>query len=111
VGKAAHPATPTLDARAGLPFPAPCRRSLERGKPGAVSLAKVGGKPKAKGKSPDRTLRRLLAMDLQVLPFTWEAGTLDPLAWPLGHRACWAAGKVRRLLVLTGNRSWLSAGR
>jgi len=50
-------------------------------------------------------------MDLQVLPFTWEAGTLDPLAWPLGHRACWAAGKVRRLLVLTGDRSWLSAGR
>ena len=73
----------------------------------AVNLAEVVGKLKAKGKEPDRILRRLLAMGLEVLPFTLEealeAGALDPLTRPLGlslgDRACLAAGKVRRLPV------------
>jgi ribonuclease VapC len=81
----------------------------------AVNLAEVVGKLKAKGKDPDRTLRRLLAMGLEVLPFTLEealeAGALDPLTRPLGlslgDRACLAAGKVRRLPVLTTDRGWL----
>jgi ribonuclease VapC len=85
----------------------------------AVNLAEVVGKLKAKGKDPDRILRRLLAMGLEVLPFTLEealeealeAGALDPLTRPLGlslgDRACLAAGKVRRLPVLTTDRSWL----
>jgi PIN domain nuclease of toxin-antitoxin system len=76
----------------------------------AVNLAEVVGKLKAKGKDPDRILRRLLA-SLEVLPFTLEAGALDPLTRPLGlslgDRACLAAGKVRRLPVLTTDRSWL----
>jgi PIN domain nuclease of toxin-antitoxin system len=54
----------------------------------AVNLAEVVGKLKAKGKDPDRILRRLLAMGLEVLPFTLEealeAGALDPLTRPLG---------------------------
>ena len=77
----------------------------------AVNLAEVVGKLKAKGKDPDRILRWLLAMGLEVLPFTLEAGTLNPLTRPLGlslgDRACMAAGKVRRLPVLTTDRSWL----
>lgn len=81
----------------------------------AVNLAEVVGKLKVKGKDPDRILRRLLAMGLEVLPFTLEealeAGALDPLTRPLGlslgDRACLAAGKVRRLPVLTTDRSWL----
>jgi len=77
----------------------------------AVNLAEVVGKLKAKGKDPDRILRWLLAMGLEVLPFTLEAGALDPLTRPLGlslgDRACLAAGKVRRLPVLTTDRSWL----
>jgi ribonuclease VapC len=81
----------------------------------AVNLAEVVGKLKTKGKDPDRILRRLLAMGLEVLPFTLEealeAGALDPLTRPLGlslgDRACLAAGKVRRLPVLTTDRSWL----
>jgi ribonuclease VapC len=81
----------------------------------AVNLAEVVGKLKSKGKDPDRILRRLLAMGLEVLPFTLEealeAGALDPLTRPLGlslgDRACLAAGKVHRLPVLTTDRSWL----
>jgi ribonuclease VapC len=81
----------------------------------AVNLAEVVGKLKTKGKDPDRILRRLLAMGLEVLPFTLEealeAGALDPLTRPLGlslgDQACLAAGKVRRLPVLTTDRSWL----
>ena len=59
-------------------------------------------------------MRRLLAMGLEVLPFTLEealeAGALDPLTRPLGlslgDRACLAAGKVRGLAVLTADRTW-----
>jgi ribonuclease VapC len=82
---------------------------------GAVNLAEVVGKLKTKGKDPDRILRRLLAMGLEVPPFTLEealeAGALDPLTRPLGlslgDRACLAAGKARRLPVLTTDRGWL----
>ena len=81
----------------------------------AVNLAEVAGKLKAKGKDPDRMVRRLLAMGLEVLPFTLEealeAGALDPLTRPLGLSlgdwACLAAGKVRGLPVLTADRDWL----
>jgi len=69
----------------------------------AVNLAEVAGKLKARGKDPERIVRRLLAMGLEVLPFTLEealeAGALDlltrPLGLSLGDRACLAAGKVR----------------
>jgi ribonuclease VapC len=48
-----------------------------------VNLAEVAGKLKAKEKDPDRIVGRLLAMGLEVLPFTLEealeAGRLDPL--------------------------------
>ncbi len=81
----------------------------------AVNLAEVAGKLKARGKDPERIVRRLLAMGLEVLPFTLEealeAGALDPLTRPLGlslgDRACLAAGKVRGLPVLTADRGWL----
>ena len=64
----------------------------------AVNLAEVAGKLKARGKDPERIVRRLLAMGLEVLPFTLEealeAGALDPLTRPLGlslgDRACLA---------------------
>ncbi|BCP67533.1 type II toxin-antitoxin system VapC family toxin [Thermus thermophilus] len=80
----------------------------------AVNLAEVAGKLKARGKDPERIVRRLLAMGLEVLPFTLEealeAGALDPLTRPLGlslgDRACLAAGKVRGLAVLTADRTW-----
>lgn len=80
----------------------------------AVNLAEVAGKLKAKGKDPERIVRRLLAMGLEVLPFTLEealeAGALDPLTRPLGlslgDRACLAAGRVRGLAVLTADRTW-----
>ena len=36
----------------------------------AVNLAEVAGKLKARGKDPERIVRRLLAMGLEVLPFT-----------------------------------------
>ena len=80
----------------------------------AVNLAEVAGKLKARGKGPERIVRRLLAMGLEVLPFTLEealeAGALDPLTRPLGlslgDRACLAAGKVRGLAVLTADRTW-----
>ena len=80
----------------------------------AVNLAEVVGKLKARGKDPERIVRRLLAMGLEVLPFTLEealeAGALDPLTRPLGlslgDRACLAAGKVRGLAVLTADRTW-----
>ncbi|TFU26275.1 hypothetical protein [Thermus tengchongensis] len=57
---------------------------------------------------------RLVAMGLEVLPFTLEealeAGALDPLTRPLGlslgDRACLAAGRVRGLAVLTADRTW-----
>ena len=79
----------------------------------AVNLAEVAGKLKARGKDPERIVRRLLAMGLEVLPFTLEealeAGALDPLTRPLGlslgDRACLAAGKVRGLAVLTADRT------
>lgn len=81
---------------------------------GAVNLAEVAGKLKARGKDPERIVRRLVAMGLEVLPFTLEealeAGALDPLTRPLGlslgDRACLAAGKVRGLAVLTADRTW-----
>ena len=80
----------------------------------AVNLAEVAGKLKARGKDPERIVRRLLAMGLEVLPFTLEeaveAGALDPLTRPLGlslgARACLAAGRVRGLAVLTADRTW-----
>ena len=80
----------------------------------AVNLAEVAGKLKARGKDPERIVRRLLAMGLEVLPFTLEealeAGALDPLTRPLGlslgDRACLAAGRVRGLAVLTADRPW-----
>ena len=80
----------------------------------AVNLAEVAGKLKARGKDPERIVRRLLAMGLEVLPFTLEealeAGALDPLTRPLGlslgSGACLAAGKVRGLAVLTADRTW-----
>lgn len=80
----------------------------------AANLAEVAGKLKARGKDPERIVRRLLAMGLEVLPFTLEealeAGALDPLTRPLGlslgDRACLAAGKVRGLAVLTADRTW-----
>ena len=80
----------------------------------AVNLAEVAGKLKARGKDPERIVRRLLAMGLEVLPLTLEealeAGALDPLTRPLGlslgDRACLAAGKVRGLAVLTADRTW-----
>lgn len=80
----------------------------------AVNLAEVAGKLKARGKDPERIVRRLLAMGLEVLPFTLEealeAGALDPLTRPLGlslgDRACLAAGRVRGLAVLTADRTW-----
>ena len=80
----------------------------------AVNLAEVAGKLKARGKDPERIVRRLLAMGLEVLPFTLEealeAGALDPLTRPLGlslgDRACLAAGQVRGLAVLTADRTW-----
>ena len=80
----------------------------------AVNLAEVAGKLKARGKDTERIVRRLLAMGLEVLPFTLEealeAGALDPLTRPLGlslgDRACLAAGKVRGLAVLTADRTW-----
>lgn len=80
----------------------------------AVNLAEVAGKLKARGKDPERIVRRLLAMGLEVLPFTLEealeAGALDPLTRPLGlslgDRACLAAGRVRGLPVLTTDRTW-----
>ena len=80
----------------------------------AVNLAEVAGKLKARGKDPERIVRRLLAMGLEVLPFTLEealeAGALDPLTRPLGlslgDRACLAAGKVSGLAVLTADRTW-----
>ncbi|BFH77250.1 PIN domain-containing protein (plasmid) [Thermus thermophilus] len=80
----------------------------------AVNLAEVAGKLKARGKDPERIVRRLVAMGLEVLPFTLEealeAGALDPLTRPLGlslgDRACLAAGKVRGLAVLTADRTW-----
>ena len=79
----------------------------------AVNLAEVAGKLKARGKDPERIVRRLLAMGLEVLPFTLEealeAGALDPLTRPLGlslgDRAGLAAGKVRGLAVLTADRT------
>ena len=40
----------------------------------AVNLAEVAGKLKARGKDPERIVRRLLAMGLEVLPFTLEEG-------------------------------------
>ncbi|GGM99570.1 hypothetical protein GCM10007092_11880 [Thermus composti] len=80
----------------------------------AVNLAEVAGKLKARGKDPERIVRRLLAMGLEILPFTLEealeAGALDPLTRPLGlslgDRACLAAGRVRGLAVLTADRTW-----
>ena len=80
----------------------------------AVNLAEAAGKLKARGKDPERIVRRLLAMGLEVLPFplaeALEAGALDPLTRPLGlslgDRACLAAGKVRGLAVLTADRTW-----
>ncbi|SDF38188.1 PIN domain nuclease, a component of toxin-antitoxin system (PIN domain) [Thermus arciformis] len=83
----------------------------------AVNLAEVAGKLKARGKDPERIVRRLVAMGLEVLPFTLEealeAGALDPLTRPLGlslgDRACLAAGKVRGLAVLTADRTWAGA--
>ena len=80
----------------------------------AVNLAEVAGKLKARGKDPERIVRRLLAMGLEVLPFTLEealeAGALDPWTRPLGlslgDRACLAAGKVHGLAVLTADRTW-----
>ena len=86
----------------------------ERAAISAVNLAEVAGKLKARGKDPERIVRRLLAMGLEVLPFTLEealeAGALDPLTRPLGlslgDRACLAAGKVRGLAVLTADRTW-----
>ncbi|GAA6744484.1 MULTISPECIES: type II toxin-antitoxin system VapC family toxin [Thermus] len=80
----------------------------------AVNLAEVAGKLKTRGKDPERIVRRLLAMGLEVLPFTLEealeAGALDPLTRPLGlslgDRACLAAGRVRGLAVLTADRTW-----
>jgi predicted nucleic acid-binding protein len=57
----------------------------------AVNLAEVVGKLKAKGKDPDRILRRLLAMGLEVLPFTLEealeAGAIDPRPQGAGRPA------------------------
>lgn len=69
----------------------------------AVNLAEVVGKLKTKGKDPDRILRRLLAMGLEVPPFTLEAGALDPLTRPLGlflgDRACsWPLGRCAACL-------------
>lgn len=83
----------------------------------AVNLAEVVGKLKAKGKDPDRIVRRLLALGLEVLDFTLgealEAGALDPLTrslgLSLGDRACLATGKVHGLPVLTTDRAWAGA--
>ena len=80
----------------------------------AVNLAEVAGKLKARGKDPERIVRRLLAMGLEVLPFTLEAalagGALGRLTRSLGlslaDRACLAAGRVRGLAVLTADRTW-----
>ncbi|MEZ0321389.1 MAG: type II toxin-antitoxin system VapC family toxin [Thermus sp.] len=80
----------------------------------AVNLAEVVGKLRSKGKDADRIVARLLAMGLEVVPFTLEealeAGTLDPLTRPLGlslgDRACLATGKVRGLEILTADRAW-----
>ena len=80
----------------------------------AVNLAEVAGKLKARGKDPERIVRRLLAMGLEVLPCdledALEAGALDPLsrrlALSLGGLAGLAAGRVRGLAVLTADRTW-----
>ena len=80
----------------------------------AVNLAEVVGKLKGRGKDADRIVARLLAMGLEVVPFTLEealeAGALDPLTRPLGFslgdRACLATGKVRGLEILTTDRAW-----
>ena len=61
----------------------------------AVNLAEVAGKLKARGKDPERIVRRLLAMGLP-----------RPLGLSVGDRACLAAGRVRGLAVRTADRTW-----
>ncbi|WP_243093843.1 type II toxin-antitoxin system VapC family toxin [Thermus thalpophilus] len=81
----------------------------------AVNLAEVLGKLKGRGKDPGRLLPKVLALGLEVLPFTQEeamvAAELDPqtrgLGLSLGDRACLATAKVHGLLALTADRAWL----
>lgn len=76
----------------------------------AVNLAEVLGKLKGKGKEPGRILTRLLALGLQVLPFTLEtaciAGELDPATRTLGDRACLSTAMAHGMVALTADRTW-----
>jgi PIN domain nuclease of toxin-antitoxin system len=80
----------------------------------AVNLAEVLGKLKGKGKEPGRILTRLLALGLQVLPFTVEtariAGELDSatrtLGLSLGDRACLSTAMAHGMVALTADRTW-----
>lgn len=87
---------------------------LEGGLLSSVNLCEVVSKFAERGESPQRVLRDVLELDLEVVDFTPQrallAAQLRPhtrtLGLSLGDRACLALGLERRATVLTADRPW-----
>ena len=88
--------------------------ALQGGLLSSVNLCEVVSKFAERGEDPERVLKDVLELDLEIVPFSpthaLQAAKLRPLTrhlgLSLGDRACLALGLERRAAVLTADQPW-----